>query len=416
MFRQPKYEAGAYEVQGMAYEYLGQLAPAVNYHLKSLQIRERIGRKKPIALSLSHMGDVYAQMKSYDKAVDYITKALEIFRLEGDNKEAATMEYNLGIIYMQEMKFEPALRIFRSSIKSFRGISDSLGLANAYSALGNTFIKMKMMDSALIYHMITLDIRKMIGNELDLSESYSDLCNLFLRRKEFPLAQKFGQKGLEISSRLGILEVVQLGLGNLSAIEEGSGNFKAALSYLKKENKIRDSLNNQTVQEEIARQSLSFDIQKQQYRDSLIKAENLHKQELRRKLDEKEQFRKSILQYTGIFLFIMGLLAATFLIRRIQLPVIWLEGGIFFTALLLFEFLLLILDPLVDSISKGAPVYKFSMNLLLGLLVFYAHSFFESRLKQRLISGNTESGVSDKFKEESSAEALHSHPGNQEGE
>ena len=38
----------------------------------------------------------------------------------------------------------------------------------------------------------------------------------------------------------------------------------------------------------------------------------------------------------------IGLLAATFLIKRVALPVIWLEGGIFFTAILLFEFLLLV--------------------------------------------------------------------------
>jgi len=362
------------------------------------------------------MGDVYAQLKSYDKAVDYLSKALKIFQLEGDENEAAEVQYNLGVIYMEQSNFRSALKIFRSSIEGFKRNSDSSGLATAFSALGNTFIKMRLMDSALICHSKTLEIRKQKGSELELSSSYSDLCNLFLRRKEFPLARKFGQKAINLSRRLGILEVLQIDLGNLSEIEEGLGDYRTALMLLKEENRIKDSLNNQTAQEKIARKSLSFDIEKQQYRDSLVKAENYHKLELKRKLDEKEQFRKSILQYTGIFLFIMGLLATTFLIRRIQLPVIWLEGGIFFTALLLFEFLLLILDPLVDSISKGAPVYKFSMNLLLGLLVFYAHSFFESRLKQRLITGNTESGVSDKFTEESSAEALHSPPGNQESE
>jgi tetratricopeptide (TPR) repeat protein len=416
MFRQPKYEAGAYEVQGMAYEYLGQLAKAVQYHLKSLQIRERLGRKKPIALSLSHMGDVYAQLKSYDKAVDYVTKALEIFKAEGDDSEAAEVEYNLGIINLQQMKFTSSLKIFRSCIYKFRRNNNNLRLSNSYYSIGMNFLNLKQLDSALYYHKLALKNRELNGAEIELGDSYAALCNLYLEKKEFKLAKIFGEKSFQLSEKYGVLESMEVDLDNLSDVHAAIGNFSKALSLLKMKNKIRDSLNNQNIHEEIALQNLSFDIQKQQYRDSLIKAENFHKQELRRKLDEKEQFRKSILQYTGIFLFIMGLLAATFLIRRIQLPVIWLEGGIFFTALLLFEFLLLILDPLVDSISKGAPVYKFSMNLLLGLLVFYAHSFFESRLKQRLISGNTESGVSDKFKEESSAGALHSPPGNQESE
>jgi tetratricopeptide (TPR) repeat protein len=417
MFRQPKYEAGAYEVQGMAYEYLGQLAKAVEYHLKSLQIRERLGRKKPIALSLSHMGDVYAQLKSYDKAVDYLTKALKIFKAEGDVNEAAEVENNLGNIMRIQGKYLQALKVFQSSLKGFQKSSNDMGVANAFSAIGSTYMQLNLLDSALVYHNSALMLREGLNLDMEISSSFSDLCLLYLKRRDFAKARFYGERAKEMDKELGILEGLQADYGNLSEVDEGLGNYKSALTLLKLENTVRDSLNNQTAQEEIARQSLGFEIQKQQYRDSLIKAEEFRKIELKRKLDEKAQFRKSTLQYTGIFLFIMALLAVTFLIRRIQLPVIWLEGGIFFTALLLFEFLLLILDPVVELYSGGAPVYKFGMNLVLGLLVFYAHSFFESKMKESLLLGGSNHIVSaDALKEESSAGPLHSPPGNQESE
>jgi len=416
MFRQPKYEAGAYEVQGMAYEYLGQLAKAVEYHLKSLQIRERLGRKKPIALSLSHMGDVYSQLKSYAKAESYFRRSWELFKLEGNESEAAEVEYNLGYMYELQGNYQAALKIFRKSIYGFKKTNDSINLANTYYAVGMVFIQLKELDSALFYHMKALNIRKSNVSEMKLADSYAALCNVYLEKKEIETARFYGEEAYRISSNNGILEAMEVDLGNLSDLEVASGNFKRAFSLLTSRYRLRDSLNNQNAQEEIARQNMTFEIQKQQYQDSLKEAEEIRKTELKRRLDEKEQFRKSTLQYTGIFLFIMALLAAIFLIRRIQLPVIWLEGGIFFTALLLFEFLLLILDPLVELYSGGAPVYKFAMNLVLGLIVFYAHSFFENKMKTKLLlSGRHEAESYDLRGEASDAEP-HVHVQNPESE
>jgi hypothetical protein len=51
----------------------------------------------------------------------------------------------------------------------------------------------------------------------------------------------------------------------------------------------------------------------------------------------------------------------------------------------MFEFLYLILDPWVEEISDGIPVYKFGINLLIGFAVFYAHSFLEKTMKKKLL-------------------------------
>ena len=390
LFRQPKFEAGAYEVEGMVYEYIGQLSQAVNCHLKSLKIRERLGRKKPIALSLSHMGDIFSQLKSYDKAENYFRRSLQLFYSEGYEFEAAEVEYNLGILFQMKGNQIPALRIFRSSVMGFQKAEDQSSLAMAYSALGNTFINLKQLDSALLYHKRALEIREKAGLDIHTSLSYSDLCLLYLKRKEYKLARQYGEKARKLNADLQILEGLQADYGNLSEVEEVTGNYKNALRFLKLENSIRDSLNNQNIQEEIAQQSVSFEIQKQHYSDSIQKAETQKRAELRKKIEEDEKNRQVRIQYLGIFIFIMLLLGGTFLVKRISLPVIWLEGGIFFTALLLFEFLLLVLDPVVDLLSMGTPLYKFGINLMLGLLVFYAHSFLETRLKEKLLPAGPE--------------------------
>ena len=81
----------------------------------------------------------------------------------------------------------------------------------------------------------------------------------------------------------------------------------------------------------------------------------------------------------------MVVLGSIFLLRRVQLPIIWIEGFIFFSAILVFEFLYLFLDPYIELISGKMPIYKFTINMGLAIAVFYAHSFFEGLLKTKLI-------------------------------
>ena len=61
------------------------------------------------------------------------------------------------------------------------------------------------------------------------------------------------------------------------------------------------------------------------------------------------------------------------------------EGIIFFSFLILFEFLLVLADPYIDRWSGGAPGFKLLFNAGIAALIFPAHAFFESRLKGRLI-------------------------------
>ena len=60
------------------------------------------------------------------------------------------------------------------------------------------------------------------------------------------------------------------------------------------------------------------------------------------------------------------------------------EGIIFFSFLILFEFLLVLADPYIDGWSGGAPGIKLLFNAGIAALIFPAHAFFEARLKHRL--------------------------------
>ena len=61
------------------------------------------------------------------------------------------------------------------------------------------------------------------------------------------------------------------------------------------------------------------------------------------------------------------------------------EGIIFFSFLILFEFLLVLADPYIDNWSGGAPGIKLLFNAAVAALIFPLHSLFEKKLKGRLV-------------------------------
>jgi len=61
------------------------------------------------------------------------------------------------------------------------------------------------------------------------------------------------------------------------------------------------------------------------------------------------------------------------------------EGIIFFSFLILFEFLLVLADPYIEVWSGGAPGIKLLFNAGVAALIFPAHAFFEASLRGRLV-------------------------------
>jgi len=60
------------------------------------------------------------------------------------------------------------------------------------------------------------------------------------------------------------------------------------------------------------------------------------------------------------------------------------QAFIFVTLLTLFEFILVLTDPIIDRFTNGIPIYKVLSNSLLALSIFPIQSFMEKRLKKRL--------------------------------
>ncbi len=381
--------ADAYNLKGMVFDYQGSMAEAINFYLKALKLREQIGRKADIASSLNNLGSGYYFIQSFGNAETYFSKALAMFKELGDMQSQASASSNLGSVYQQTGKYQSALEMHRNALFLYKSLKRQPGLDISYNNLGVVFSDLLQHDSALYYHRKALQIREKAGDLTQISASLSNLSRLFLNLGKTDSALIIAQKAISIDELLNSKEGMKEDYLALCHIHEKRGNFQEALRFFKKYVAVSDSLVNQDSREKIASYMVQFEFQKQLYEDSIKKAEEKKREGLRAQIQAEEKERQMNIQYSGIVVFLMLVVGSFFLINRIHLPVLWLEGFIFFSALLLFEFLYLFLDPYIDRISGGMPLSKFGINMLLAILIFYAHSFFERLLKTKLLKNNS---------------------------
>ena len=95
--------------------------------------------------------------------------------------------------------------------------------------------------------------------------------------------------------------------------------------------------------------------------------------------------RRDNLQYSVIFIVFLLVFGSVAGLGFIKVSPKVAEGLIFFSFLILFEFILVLADPYVETWTSGAPGYKLLFNAGLAAFIFPAHAFFETKLKSRLV-------------------------------
>ena len=115
------------------------------HHIEALAVRERLGDKPAVALSLDSIGISYHRIGELDRALSYFERALRLRRdIGGDNRIAATLS-NIGDVHHSRKDFARALEFHTQALQLRRKIGDPAGIA---SSLRNLGVAQSEMDNA----------------------------------------------------------------------------------------------------------------------------------------------------------------------------------------------------------------------------------------------------------------------------
>lgn len=283
---------------GAVYYELGNYSSAITYLLEGLRISEVLEDKPNLARLTNNLGNVYVDQKNNEKALEYYQYSLKI-KEELGNKETLPHTYNnIGLVYTNLKNSHLALENLLKSAEIAAEVGDQISLTRAYTNIAAEYHTQGDFSTALKYLNQSIVLKEEINDEEGLPTTYVYRAKTFLSLKKYRLAIQDAEKALDLSLKTGALLIQRQSYECLSEAWEKLKNPGKSLSYYKQAITTRDSLFNQEKTNEITRQEMQYQFDKQQLSDSIAFTKQKAEQEL---LFEKNLSRQRNTLYLVLF-------------------------------------------------------------------------------------------------------------------
>ncbi|MBL4716816.1 MAG: tetratricopeptide repeat protein [Bacteroidia bacterium] len=370
--------ASAYQGIGTAHYYRGNLPMALKYFFKQLSIGEKMEDRHKISSAQIWIGVAYLGLNEFKEAKKYYLKALKISQEINHKENVANCILNIGNILMQERNFVEAKEYLTKGLNYCKEIGMDYNmiltsLASVHKHLGEFEVAKEILDESILLskkngakyiHAIALIEIALVKHQLGYSVE--------------DIIVDEGNLSYHITKEIGSLDLLKESCRILSDLYVIQNDHKTALEYFKEGVAVKDSLINEEKSKEIGRLEAKYEFEKEEAERKRIENEEL-------RIQNEKVARRDQLQYSGIMIVLVLVFLGIFGLAKAAIPIRIVEGFVFFSFLLFFEFLLVLLDPYIEQYTGGEPMWKLVVNAGLAACIFPLHSFFEKILKERIV-------------------------------
>ncbi|PCH93581.1 MAG: hypothetical protein COB85_06745 [Bacteroidetes bacterium] len=389
---------------GVVYRNLGNYPAALKSYFENLEIAKETGNERYQAIAHGNIGNVYHNQGDFEAALRYYTQALSMGRKLGDKQRVAIQLGNMGIIYHKQGKYADALQNYFEALKIERELGRQATIAISLGNIGTVYANQaemekdlnesnRLIEKALQHYIEALKINRNSGNKKGVSVDLGNLGTVFTKIGQFEIAEKYLDSALAIDTSIGALHHSMEDYDRLSIVNDSiaqaafqSGEYKeaafryqSALEFKKIHGTTKDSLFNEDRSKDIGRLE-------QRHEFELDDLNRRQKAEEELRLMREKLARRDVLQYSGILIGIILMFGLVLLLVRVNIPARVIEGAVFISFLIVFEFLLVLTDPYVDVWTNDAPAWKLLINAGFAGVIFPLHQFFENKLKLKIVS------------------------------
>ena len=363
---------------GFIYKNQGDISMGLEYYHKSLMIYEELGAKRGLANALNNIGVIYQNQGDLAQALIYGQRSLRILEDLNDKRGMANSLSNIGSLYDGQGNLAEGLEYYNRSLNILEAIGDKNGVARSLNNMGSVYHTQGDVTQGLECYIKSLKIHQEMGNKSGMASVLNNIGVIYLDINDLKKARTNALKSLKLAREMGFPESIKRAARLLFNVNKSEGHFKEALHMYELFVQMRDSTNNDETQKATIRQQTKYEFEK-----AMLVKEQEEKEKARLKAEVTD--RRDDLQYSVILIAILVLFGGVLALGFINVSERMAEGIIFFSFLILFEFLLVLADPYIEGWSGGAPGIKLLFNAGVAALIFPAHAFFESRLKGRFV-------------------------------
>ncbi|MHC1739152.1 MAG: tetratricopeptide repeat protein [Ignavibacteriaceae bacterium] len=357
---------------GVDFDFQGNYPEAINYQRKALTVRTQLGDKNDIAETLINIGISYYHQNELEKALEYYLKAEQLL---GELSDLRKLELftNMGVTYLSQKELSKAQTYFMSTLNLSNDLNDSLGISQTMANIGEVFFELKNYKQALNYHTNALNISRKIDDIEGVAIGLNSLARCYYEMNNFGMALKYSLRSLKIAQEYGLNNDIEEAAFLLSEIYFTTNNYKKSLEYYKLAAETKAQILTYEKVQESGRIESKYEIEKK------IEEEKKGKEVEMIKLTMASNMQ----YYIGISL-ILGLFITLFFAFKIEVSARIFEILIILSFLLFFEFMLILIGPVVDKQTGGFPLLKLLINAVLAYIISFVNDVSREKLIGRI--------------------------------
>ena len=393
------------------YLYLGRPDDCMKAAIRSLELAEPTGNDTLIARAHFSIGGAFTQLSDVNGALKHFNIAIERFNHTGDSLGMGAVCKETAIVYMRVGDIEGALRYMRKA----QGYGLSKGIyARSMSMLSKCHLERGDLDSAL-YYARKADVAKVPGTDpYGYAMFQLNLATVHAARAENDLAEPYFKRALAVADSFQLPEPLINASAGYAKLLIGQGRTVEALAWARKGFQATDEMRQPTFMVKstaamsdafaangMTDSALVFSKLAHAYRDSvtaLLNKGQLQNQLFTQELKDREEAklraeevaaRSRNIQYGIIALITITLIIFLLLLSRSSVVGARAIKNLSLVALLLvFEFLNLLLHPLLDRITDHSPLLMLLAMVCIAGLLIPLHHRMEHLITNMLVSKN----------------------------
>jgi tetratricopeptide (TPR) repeat protein len=368
-----KGESEAYANVGYWFNQKGDYPKALDYYLKAIRLAESVDYRPGVKRSFNSISTVYLNLKDYKTALAYARRARHLSIEQRDLFTLSLSSSWMSKAFLQLHQSDSALRFAQEGYEAAVARRESFPIYVSTARLGEIHAAQGDYNLALEYLKISLKHSIADGRFSRIAGAHQQLADLLDKTGPRDSCFWHANQAFKISKEHSLTATLLSSSLLLSKLYEGSNDAKS-LHYHKLALTAQDSLFSQERNQQVEALRYS-ELQRQRDVEAL-------------KLKAAEE-RKSNLQYAAIAFGLVLLLIVFLLLSHSILgtPRLIRFFGVL-ALLIVFEFINLLISPLVDTLSGHSPLLMLIIMVLVAALLIPIHNRLDSWVTHKLVEKN----------------------------
>jgi len=252
----------------------GNYVEALNYYHDCIAIQEQIKDSILLPEAYNNLGSLYHDIRNFKKAEYFYNKSLRLCEKYENHRCVAMSLTNLGQILSDRKELDSALVFLNKSLKVRELSKESYGIGITYNLFGEVYFRKNEYNKALRYFNKSLLLERQHNDYKGVAISLIYLGNVYIKKQDFDQAKKVGKEALEISKSQNALESQVRATKLLRDAYQGEQNWKDAFNMEQFYTKLRDSIQNDKIEESITIKQTTFDLEQKEKEIELLSTKN----------------------------------------------------------------------------------------------------------------------------------------------